>query len=123
MLRKKKRYFKLLELQEQGIKMLLMLMWLEYLLTPKRQELVLERFTSSGSIPSTYISMVMELAPSKQKGAPKQVINLLFPKRLDVSSTLSHNIQKEYRDVVERRVFTVLDNGSYSQLADEEART
>ncbi|CAF1755413.1 unnamed protein product [Brassica oleracea var. botrytis] len=43
--------------------MLLMLMWLEYLLTPKRQELVLERFTSSGSIPSTYISMVMELAP------------------------------------------------------------
>ncbi|KAF3568913.1 hypothetical protein DY000_02016721 [Brassica cretica] len=100
--------------------MLLMLMWLEYLLTPKRQELVLERFTSSGSIPSTYISMVMELAPSKQKGAPKQVINLLFPKRLD---TLSHNIQKEYRDVVERRVFTVLDNGSYSQLADEEART
>ncbi|KAG5385782.1 hypothetical protein IGI04_037252 [Brassica rapa subsp. trilocularis] len=26
-----------------------------YLLTPKRQELVLERFASSGSIPSTYI--------------------------------------------------------------------
>ncbi|CAH8313072.1 unnamed protein product [Eruca vesicaria subsp. sativa] len=37
------------------MKMLLMLLWLEYLPTPERQELVLERFTSSGSVPSTYI--------------------------------------------------------------------
>ncbi|WZZ13393.1 hypothetical protein YC2023_106482 [Brassica napus] len=51
-----------------------------------------------------------------------RVINLLLP-----SSTLIHDIQQEYREVVERRVFTgvvlLLDNGSYSQLADEKART
>ncbi|KAH0911793.1 hypothetical protein HID58_035114 [Brassica napus] len=93
-----------------------------YLLTPKRQELVLERFASSGSIPSTYIEgngdwhrvskrrlqrrfkifatqkLIKGKRPLNKKNkyalrglrslavARRTVINLLLPKRLDVSS-------------------------------------